>query len=95
MFCRFVEDANCADLWLLNSCTVKNPSQDSFHNAIDKGKEMGKYVVLAGCVPQGQPKNEFIKGLSVVGVSFCSILVKVKLSKVTWCSFHKISYTSV
>ena len=26
--------------------------------------------MVAGCVPQGQPRNEFVKGLSVVGVSF-------------------------
>ena len=63
------EDENDADLWLLNSCTVKNPSQDSFHNAIHRGRALEKYVVVAGCVPQGQPRNEFIKGLSVVGVS--------------------------
>jgi len=74
---RITEDADLADLWLLNSCTVKNPSQDSFHNAIDKGKEMGKYVVLAGCVPQGQPKNEFIKGLSVIGVQQIDRVVEV------------------
>eukprot|EP00794_Sanderia_malayensis_P015430 gene15430-17004_t len=64
---RITEVADEADLWLLNSCTVKNPSQDGFHNAINKGRESGKYVVVAGCVPQGQPRNEFTKALSVVG----------------------------
>lgn len=68
-----LENAEEADLWLLNSCTVKNPSQDSFHNAINKGKESGKYVVVAGCVPQGQPRNEFTKGLSIVGVRLVEI----------------------
>lgn len=58
-----------ADLWLLNSCTVKNPAEDGFKNEIRKAQETGKYVVVAGCVPQGQPKMEFIKGLSVIGVS--------------------------
>lgn len=58
-----------ADLWLLNSCTVKNPAEDGFKNEIRKAQDMGKYVVVAGCVPQGQPKSEFIKGLSVIGVS--------------------------
>ena len=57
-----------ADLWLLNSCTVKNPAEDGFKNEIKKAQEMGKYVVVAGCVPQGQPKSDFIKGLSVIGV---------------------------
>lgn len=42
-----------ADLWLLNSCTVKNPSEDTFRNDIQSGLNNGKKVVVAGCVPQG------------------------------------------
>ena len=46
-------------MWLLNSCTVKNPAEDHFRNEINKGRQMGKYVVIAGCVPQGAPKLEY------------------------------------
>lgn len=46
-----------ADLWLLNSCTVKNPSEDTFRNDIQAGLDKGKHVVLAGCVPQGTVQN--------------------------------------
>lgn len=28
------EDSSDADLWLLNSCTVKNPAEDHFRNSI-------------------------------------------------------------
>lgn len=42
-----------ADVWLLNSCTVKNPAEDHFRNEIKAGREAGKKVVVAGCVPQG------------------------------------------
>lgn len=66
----FTADALNADLWLLNSCTVKNPAEDGFKNEIKKARQLGKYIVVAGCVPQGQPRAEFIKGLSVVGVSY-------------------------
>ena len=65
----FTADTLNADLWLLNSCTVKNPAEDGFKNEIKKAQQLGKYIVVAGCVPQGQPRAEFIKGLSVVGVS--------------------------
>lgn len=58
-----------ADLWLLNSCTVKGPSEDGLKNSIRKGRELGKPLVIAGCVPQGQRKHGDIQGLSVVGVS--------------------------
>jgi len=55
------EDRVAADLWLLNSCTVKSPAEDHFRNAIHEGRQLGKYVVLAGCVPQGQPKSDYIE----------------------------------
>ncbi|KAJ8306384.1 hypothetical protein KUTeg_016929 [Tegillarca granosa] len=44
------------DLWLLNSCTVKSPAEDHFRNEIKKARELNKHIVVAGCVPQGQPK---------------------------------------
>lgn len=66
-----------ADLWLLNSCTVKNPSEDTFRNEIQSGINRGKHVVVAGCVPQGAPKAEYLKGLSVVGVQQIDRVVEV------------------
>lgn len=27
---KLIDDKNAADLWLLNSCTVKNPAEDHF-----------------------------------------------------------------
>lgn len=66
-----------ADLWLLNSCTVKNPAEDHFRNEIKKAKEMSKYIVLAGCVPQGQPRGDYLQGLSVVGVQQIDRVVDV------------------
>ncbi|XP_061402651.1 threonylcarbamoyladenosine tRNA methylthiotransferase [Musca vetustissima] len=66
-----------ADLWLLNSCTVKNPSEDTFRNEIEHGTSTGKHVVVAGCVPQGAPKSGYLKGLSVIGVQQIDRVVEV------------------
>ncbi|XP_025111054.1 threonylcarbamoyladenosine tRNA methylthiotransferase-like [Pomacea canaliculata] len=66
-----------ADLWLLNSCTVKSPAEDHFRNEITMAEKMNKKVVLAGCVPQGQPNSQYIKGLSVVGVQQIDRVVEV------------------
>ncbi|CAG9805860.1 unnamed protein product [Chironomus riparius] len=67
-----------ADLWLLNSCTVKNPSEDTFRNDIQSGLNVGKKVVVAGCVPQGgASKQEYMKGLSIVGVNQIDRVVEV------------------
>lgn len=66
-----LEDAKkeSADLWLLNSCTVKNPSEQTFVNEIQKAQGNGKKVVLAGCVPQASQKDAKWNGLSTIGVS--------------------------
>jgi threonylcarbamoyladenosine tRNA methylthiotransferase CDKAL1 len=51
---NLTNDKSKADVWLLNSCTVKNPSEDTFKNDINSGLKIGKKVVVAGCVPQGE-----------------------------------------
>jgi len=65
---NIVDDKTKADLWLLNSCTVKTPAEDHFRNEIQAAKNGGKYVVVAGCIPQAAPKLSYIQGLSVIGV---------------------------
>ena len=60
MLC-FPDDRLSADLWLLNSCTVKGPAEDHFRNDVVEGRKLGKPVVVAGCVPQGQPKAKYIE----------------------------------
>lgn len=43
---NLTNDKSKADLWLLNSCTVKNPSEDTFRNDIQSGIDEGKHVVV-------------------------------------------------
>ncbi|RMX48399.1 hypothetical protein pdam_00010996 [Pocillopora damicornis] len=74
---KITDDSEAADLWLLNSCTVKNPSEDNFRNAIKRAQELDKHLVVAGCVPQGQPKHQSIKGISVIGVQQIDRVVEV------------------
>ncbi|CAI6369258.1 unnamed protein product [Macrosiphum euphorbiae] len=74
---KITEDKTIADLWILNSCTVKNPAEDHFRNEISTGKKSGKFVVVAGCVPQGDQKSSFIQNLSVIGVQQIDRVVEV------------------
>ena len=74
---QLVEDPSAADLWLLNSCTVKSPSEDHFRNAINEGLKLGKYVVLAGCVAQSAPKSGYLAKLSIIGVQQIDRVVEV------------------
>lgn len=72
-----IESPLDADLWLLNSCTVKGPSEDSFINAVRSGRKLNKKIVVAGCVPQGQRNHRDLDGLSVVGVQQIDRVVEV------------------
>ncbi|XP_012232674.1 threonylcarbamoyladenosine tRNA methylthiotransferase [Linepithema humile] len=74
---NLTDDKHKADLWLLNSCTVKNPAEALFRNEIKHGKKMGKHVVVAGCVPQAAHKSNFLEGLSVIGVQQIDRVVEV------------------
>lgn len=74
---RITESPSEADLWLLNSCTVKSPAEDHFRNSIKKAQQENKKVVLAGCVPQAQPRIEYIRGLSIIGVQQIDRVVEV------------------
>jgi len=48
--------ASTADLWLVNSCTVKGPSQSAVGTLVKKAKDQGKPILVSGCVPQGDRK---------------------------------------
>ncbi len=66
-----------ASLWLLNSCTVKNPSQQGMANLITKAHSQGKSVVVAGCVPQGDRFLMDLEGCSLLGLAQLERVVEV------------------
>jgi threonylcarbamoyladenosine tRNA methylthiotransferase CDKAL1 len=53
-----------AEVWLINSCTVKSPSQSQMATVIAEGKARGAAVVVAGCVPQGDKKSRDLEVLN-------------------------------
>ena len=62
------EQRASADLWLINSCTVKNPSQEHLATDISRAQGLSKPVVVAGCVSQAEPTLGALQGISLVGV---------------------------
>ncbi|KAM7278497.1 hypothetical protein ACFE04_005631 [Oxalis oulophora] len=66
-----------ADLWLINTCTVKSPSQSAMDTLITKGKAAKKPLVVAGCVPQGSRDIKELEGVSIVGVQQIDRVVEV------------------
>lgn len=66
-----------ADLWLINTCTVKSPSQSAMDTLISKCKKVKKSLVVAGCVPQGSRDLKELEGVSIVGVQQIDRVVEV------------------
>ncbi|GJN02903.1 hypothetical protein PR202_ga20294 [Eleusine coracana subsp. coracana] len=66
-----------ADLWLINTCTVKNPSQSAMTTLISKCKSANKPLVVAGCVPQGSQGLKELEGISIIGVQQIDRVVEV------------------
>ncbi|KAK1267192.1 CDK5RAP1-like protein [Acorus gramineus] len=66
-----------ADLWLINTCTVKSPSQSAMETLILRCKSAKKPLVVAGCVPQGSRDLKELEGVSVVGVQQIDRVVEV------------------
>jgi threonylcarbamoyladenosine tRNA methylthiotransferase CDKAL1 len=71
------EDQESADLWLVNSCTVKDPSQAAFMNVVNKAKEKDRPVVVAGCVSQADRKIPGLDDVSTVGITQIDRVVEV------------------
>lgn len=76
MDCRLVEDCDrdSAECWVINTCTVKSPSQSAMDNLIAKGQAGDKALVVAGCVPQGDRRAKQLRGLSVIGARTFGVL---------------------
>ncbi|EPS59269.1 hypothetical protein M569_15539, partial [Genlisea aurea] len=71
------ENPDEADLWLVNTCTVKSPSQSAMETFISKCRSANKPLVVAGCVPQGSRDMKELEGISVVGVQQIDRVVEV------------------
>ena len=70
-------EKEAADLWLINSCTVKNPSEEHMATDLKRGRALGKKLVVAGCVSQAQPDLAPIADISLVGVQQIERVVEV------------------
>jgi len=55
-------------LCIINSCTVKTPSESTFINFCKGLEKMGKKIIVSGCVPQGDKDNSDILIYSTIGV---------------------------
>lgn len=74
----FADRLEDADACIVNSCTVKGPSQDTAISLVEKASVGNIPVVLAGCVPSADAGLvQSLKGVSILGVSQIDRVVEV------------------
>ena len=74
---QLVTDPFEADLIIINSCTVKNPSQEALMRMVFESKEIKKPVVVAGCVSQGDRFIDGLQDVSIIGITQIDRVVEV------------------
>lgn len=72
---RLVESPEQSDLVVINTCTVKGPTESNFFRYLQECKEAGKLVVVAGCLPASTPER--ITGFSAIGPGQLHSIVEV------------------
>lgn len=63
---EITDNAEDADLVIINSCTVKNSAESKFWKDV---KNIKKPMILAGCVPQAEKDKSKFSGFSVIGTN--------------------------
>lgn len=71
---KLVDDEASSDLIIINTCTVKDPSEKKFFSELKKIK---KPVVVAGCIPQSDQNNPTLQNYSLIGVKQIEDIVEV------------------
>jgi threonylcarbamoyladenosine tRNA methylthiotransferase CDKAL1 len=90
---KLVDDANrdSASAWVINTCTVKSPSQSAMSNLIDNGRALGKKLVISGCVPQGDKRLKDLEGLSLLGITQIDRVVEVVEETIKGHTIHLLA----
>eukprot|EP00930_Biecheleria_cincta_P083346 TRINITY_DN72930_c0_g1_i1.p1 TRINITY_DN72930_c0_g1~~TRINITY_DN72930_c0_g1_i1.p1 ORF type:complete len:575 (+),score=85.30 TRINITY_DN72930_c0_g1_i1:26-1750(+) len=73
-----VDSLEDSDAIVINSCTVKHPSEVRALNLVTSAQQAGKGVVLAGCVPSSNRKlADTLEGVSMLDVTQLDRIVEV------------------
>lgn len=66
---ELVDSSENADAWVVNSCTVKDPSQAAFMHVVKQAKDKKKPIVVAGCVSQADRTLTGLEDVSIIGIT--------------------------
>ncbi len=74
---EITEDIEQADIVVINTCTVKGPTETKFFKRLAELKDGYKQVVIAGCIAQSDKKDPRLKGYPLIGTKQIHKVVEV------------------
>ncbi|MFH1770860.1 MAG: tRNA (N(6)-L-threonylcarbamoyladenosine(37)-C(2))-methylthiotransferase [archaeon] len=87
---EIVNDETKADLVLINTCTVKDPSEKKFFSEL---KRLKQKVIVAGCIPQSDKNNPVLQDYSLIGVKQIHNIVQVADETMKGNIVHLLEHT--
>jgi threonylcarbamoyladenosine tRNA methylthiotransferase CDKAL1 len=72
---EIVKSPEGSELIIVNTCTVKTPTETKIKRRLVELKQLNKPIIVAGCIPQATP--EALKGFSLLGVFQLPRIVEV------------------
>jgi MiaB-like tRNA modifying enzyme len=75
--CEIVASPEESDVVIVNSCTVKTPTEVKILKRLKELKKLKRPIVVAGCIPQAEPRKRELRQYSQLGVFQIPNAVKV------------------
>ncbi len=72
---KIVNNEKKADVIIINTCTVKGPTENNFFRRLRKLKPLNKPIIIAGCIPQTDPEK--VEEFSIIGPHELNNVVEV------------------
>ncbi len=74
---EIVDKPEMAELIIVNTCTVKSPTEKKILKRIHELNKFKKPIIIAGCLPQADPTNPALAGFSLLGVFQINRVVEI------------------
>lgn len=75
---QFTDNPDIADMLILNTCVVKEPTENSIKRRIQELSSLNKPIIVAGCMPQVRKKwLESQKNVFLLGISHIKEVTKL------------------
>ncbi|MFH1711055.1 MAG: tRNA (N(6)-L-threonylcarbamoyladenosine(37)-C(2))-methylthiotransferase [Nanoarchaeota archaeon] len=73
----FTDNPEIADIIIINSCVVKEPTEASIKRRIQDLQKLNKPIIIAGCMPQVREKWLNQKNIFMLGISHAKDITKL------------------